>query len=182
MLLLPDRRHGQRKTHVAREQDRPDISRHRILAALRNDRIDAPCLFDGPINGERLHTYVEQFLVPTLKAGDVVILDNLGSHQGRAVRKAIRDVRGAPRVPAEILSRPQPHRAGLAADHPPVVGPSRSGLVLGQQRPNGPPHCASLNQNSPAMTQALQPDSGLNHRQIIHTLIEFGAESATISA
>ena len=65
-----------------------------FVAALRNDRIDAPCLFDGPINGERFHAYVEQFLVPTLKPGDVVILDNLGSHKGRAVRKAIRDVGG----------------------------------------------------------------------------------------
>jgi putative transposase len=63
-----------------------------FLAALRNDRIDAPSLFDGPINGERFHAYVEQVLVPTLKPGDVVILDNLGSHKGKAVRKAIRDV------------------------------------------------------------------------------------------
>jgi putative transposase len=63
-----------------------------FLAALRNDRMDAPCLFDGPINGERFRAYVEQFLVPTLNAGDVVILDNLGSHKGKAVRKAIRDV------------------------------------------------------------------------------------------
>ena len=63
-----------------------------FLAALRNDRIDAPCLFEGPINGERFHAYVEQFLVPTLKPGDVVILDNLGSHKGKAVRRAIRDV------------------------------------------------------------------------------------------
>ena len=63
-----------------------------FLAALRSDRIDAPCLFDGPINGERFRAYVEQVLVPTLKAGDVVILDNLGSHKGKAVRKAIRHV------------------------------------------------------------------------------------------
>ena len=63
-----------------------------FLAALRNDRIDAPCLFDGPINGERFHAYVEQFLVPTLKPGDVVILDNLGSHKGKAVRQTIRNV------------------------------------------------------------------------------------------
>ena len=56
------------------------------------NRIDAPCLFDGPINGERFRAYVEQFLVPTLKAGDVVILDNLGLHKGKAGRKAIRDV------------------------------------------------------------------------------------------
>ncbi|HEY1885192.1 MAG TPA: IS630 family transposase [Roseiarcus sp.] len=134
-----------KKTLVAREQDRPDISRHRkrwrayqglidparlvfidetwtktnmtrlrgwapkgerlidkvphghwktatFLAALRNDRIDAPCLFDGPINGERFRAYVEQFLVPTLKPGDVVILDNLGSHKGKAVPRVIRDV------------------------------------------------------------------------------------------
>ena len=63
-----------------------------FLAALRNDRIDAPCLFDGPINGQRFLAYVEQFLAPTLKPGDVVILDNLGSHKGKAVRKAIRAV------------------------------------------------------------------------------------------
>src|SRR6202050_3838517 len=144
-LLSPDRRHSQKKTLVAREQDRPDISRHRkrwriyqglidprrlvfidetwtktnmtrlrgwaprgerlvdkvphgkwktatFLAALRNDRIDAPCLFDGPINGERFRAYVEQFLIPTLKPSDVVILDNLGSHKGKAVRKAMRAV------------------------------------------------------------------------------------------
>jgi putative transposase len=61
-----------------------------FLAALRNDRVDAPCLFDGPINGQRFLAYVEQFLVPTLKPGDLVILDNLGSHKGKAVRQAIR--------------------------------------------------------------------------------------------
>ena len=61
-----------------------------FLAALRNDRIDAPCLFDGPINGQRFLAYVEQILVPTLKQGDVVVMDNLGSHKNRAIRKAIR--------------------------------------------------------------------------------------------
>jgi transposase len=63
-----------------------------FIAALRHDRIDAPCLFDGPINGQAFLAYVETFLVPTLKPGDVVILDNLGSHRGKAVRKAIRAV------------------------------------------------------------------------------------------
>jgi len=61
-----------------------------FLAALRHDRIDAPCLFDGPINGERFLAYVRQMLVPNLKPGDVVILDNLGSHKSNAVRQAIR--------------------------------------------------------------------------------------------
>src|ERR1019366_8112398 len=61
-----------------------------FLAALRHDRIDAPVLFDGPINGVRFRTYVEHALTPTLKPGDIVIIDNLGSHKGNAVRSAIR--------------------------------------------------------------------------------------------
>ena len=61
-----------------------------FLAALRHDRIDAPWLLDGPINGEKFLLYVEKLLVPTLRPGDIVIMDNLGSHKGRAVRKAIR--------------------------------------------------------------------------------------------
>jgi transposase len=63
-----------------------------FLAGLRCDRIEAPCVFDGPINGQSFQAYVEQILVPTLKPGDVVIMDNLGSHKGKAVRKAIRAV------------------------------------------------------------------------------------------
>jgi transposase len=54
-----------------------------FLAALRCDRIAAPCVIDGPINGTSFRAYVEQFLVPTLAAGDIVIMDNLGSHKGR---------------------------------------------------------------------------------------------------
>jgi transposase len=65
-----------------------------FLAALRVDRIEAPCVIDGPINGDRFTTYVERFLAPTLRPGDLVILDNLGSHKGGAVRRAIR-ARGA---------------------------------------------------------------------------------------
>jgi transposase len=61
-----------------------------FVAALRHDRIDAPCVFDGPINGRCFTAYVEQVLAPTLRPGDVVILDNLGSHKGCAVREAIR--------------------------------------------------------------------------------------------
>jgi transposase len=61
-----------------------------FLAALRHDRIDAPCVLDGPINGLSFTAWVEQCLVPTLKPGDIVIMDNLGSHKGQPVRKAIR--------------------------------------------------------------------------------------------
>src|SRR6266851_8466212 len=57
---------------------------------LRCDRIDAPCMRDGPINGLSFLAYVEQILVPTLSAGDIVIMDNLGSHKRQAIRRAIR--------------------------------------------------------------------------------------------
>ena len=83
----PRRRPAPRRQGSAWPLEDRDIPRR-----ARNDRIDAPCLFDCPINGERFRAYVEQFLVPTLKPGDVVILDNLGSHKGKAVRRAIRDV------------------------------------------------------------------------------------------
>jgi len=62
-----------------------------FLAALRHDRIDAPWVLDGPINGERFRVYVEKVLVPTLKPGDIVIMDNLGSHKGEPIRRLIRN-------------------------------------------------------------------------------------------
>jgi putative transposase len=61
-----------------------------FIAALRHDRIVAPWLLDGPINGERFQIYVEQVLVPTLQPDDLVIIDNLGSHKRKAIRRAIR--------------------------------------------------------------------------------------------
>lgn len=63
-----------------------------FIAALREDGVTAPWLIDGAINGERFLLYVEKVLVPTLKPGDIVILDNLGSHKNKAARRAIRAV------------------------------------------------------------------------------------------
>jgi transposase len=63
-----------------------------FIAALRSDRVEAPWLLDRAINGESFLVYVEQVLVPTLKPGDIVVMDNLGSHKGKAVRHAIRAV------------------------------------------------------------------------------------------
>jgi transposase len=60
-----------------------------FLAALRDDRIEAPCVFDGPINGERFRAWVEQFLAPTLAPGDIVVMDNLSSHKVAGIRQAI---------------------------------------------------------------------------------------------
>jgi len=65
-----------------------------FIAALRHDRISAPWVIDSPINGELFTLYVEKVLAPTLAPGEVVILDNLGSHKGKPARNAIR-ARGA---------------------------------------------------------------------------------------
>jgi len=62
-----------------------------FVAALRHDRLTAPMVLDRPINGAWFEAYVEQVLVPTLKRGDIVVIDNLGSHKSDAVRRAIED-------------------------------------------------------------------------------------------
>ena len=65
-----------------------------FLAALRHDRITAPCVFDGAIDGERFRAWVEQALTPTLGPGDIVVMDNLGAHKVAGVREAV-EARGA---------------------------------------------------------------------------------------
>src|SRR5271157_4481027 len=62
-----------------------------FIAALRHDGIAAPCLFDGPINGAVFLAWVRESLVPALNPGEIVVMDNLGSHRGKAVRSAIRE-------------------------------------------------------------------------------------------
>ena len=86
-----------------------------FLGALRCDRLAAPCVFDGPINGECFRAYVEQQLAPILRPGDIVVMDNLGSHKSSAVRRAIRDASARLWVSPAILastsirsSRPSP--------------------------------------------------------------------------
>lgn len=60
-----------------------------FLAAQHCDQLTVPCVIDGPINAPTFQAYVEQILVPTLQRGNTVIVDNLGSHKGRAARHAI---------------------------------------------------------------------------------------------
>jgi len=60
-----------------------------FVAALRHNRVTAPLLLDGPMNGPTFLAYVQQVLVPTLKRGDVVIMDNVGVHKVAGVREAI---------------------------------------------------------------------------------------------
>ena len=63
-----------------------------MIAALRLDGVGAPAVFDGPVDGPTFLAYVEQVLVPTLRPGDVVVLDNLAVHKQPEVRTAIEQV------------------------------------------------------------------------------------------
>ncbi len=60
-----------------------------FVAALRRTGLTAPLVLDGPMTGPAFLAYVEQFLVPTLRRGDIVVLDNLPAHKITAVREAI---------------------------------------------------------------------------------------------
>jgi transposase len=68
--------HGHRKTTT-------------FVAGLRSTALTAPCVIDGPMNGNAFLAYVEQVLAPTLKPGDIVVLDNLSAHKVQGVREAI---------------------------------------------------------------------------------------------
>jgi transposase len=65
-----------------------------FLAALRHDGLTAPLVVDGPMNGDVFLAYVQQQLLPTIDAGDVVVMDNLAAHKKAGVREAI-ESRGA---------------------------------------------------------------------------------------
>jgi transposase len=60
-----------------------------FVAALRHDRLTAPMVLDGPLNGAVFLAYLRQVLVPTLSAGDIVVMDNLSSHKTPGVRETI---------------------------------------------------------------------------------------------
>jgi transposase len=60
-----------------------------FVAGLRLDGLAAPMLIDGPMNGDAFLAYVRQVLAPTLRQGDMVIMDNLGRHKSPKVRDAI---------------------------------------------------------------------------------------------
>ena len=63
-----------------------------FIGAPRHDRLDAPRVIDGAMNGEMFDRYVATQLVPTLRAGDVVILDNLSSHKNPSAAQTLREI------------------------------------------------------------------------------------------
>jgi transposase len=70
----------------------PSLETTTFVAGLRLDGIAAPMVLDGPINRDAFQAYVDQVLVPELSPGDVVVMDNLSSHKGPAVRRSIEAV------------------------------------------------------------------------------------------
>jgi hypothetical protein len=103
-----------------------------FLAALRSDRIEAPWVFDGPINGDSFRVYVEKVLIPTLMLGDVVVLDNLGSHKGQACappceRAARMSSSYRPIVPISTRSNRCSQSSNICSDKPPNAPSKRSG-------------------------------------------------------
>lgn len=63
-----------------------------FVAGMRNDGLIAPLVIDGPLNGDIFKAYVEQALAPSLKPGDIVVMDNLPAHKITAAREAIEAV------------------------------------------------------------------------------------------
>lgn len=125
-----------------------------FVAALRCDRIDAPFVLDGPINGVAFQQYVVDVLVPTLAPGDIVVLDNLGSHKGAGVRNAIHAA-GARLVflppyspdlnPIEQVFAKLKHMMRAAAERTVETTWRRAGALLDQFKPD---ECARYFQNS----------------------------------
>ena len=125
-----------------------------FLAALRHDRIDAPWVFDGPINGGSFKVYVETVLVPTLSPGDIVVMDNLSSHKGKAIRSAIRAAKAklfflppySPDLnPIEQVFAKLKHLLRKAAERTVETTWKRIGTLLDAFRPN---ECARYIGNS----------------------------------
>src|SRR5437868_5750433 len=127
-----------------------------FLAALRSDRIDAPCVIDGPINGESFLAYIEQVLVPALKPGDIVIIDNLGSHKGKPC--AVPSARSAPSC---SFCRPTARTSIRSSRSSPSLRPC---CVKPQSEPSKPPGSGSVLSSAPshqpsAQTTSQMPDT-----------------------
>jgi DDE superfamily endonuclease len=84
-----------------------------FTAGLRYDGLAAPMVLDGPMNGEAFLAYVEQALVPELRPGDIVIMDNLPAPQGPWRQTGDRGRWREPALPAALQPPLQSHRNGL---------------------------------------------------------------------
>jgi hypothetical protein len=118
-------------------------------------------LFDGPIDGESFRIYDEKVLVPTLRPGDIVIMDNLGSHKAKAVRQLIRAAGAKALLPAEMLAGTEPDRTGLRQAHAFVAQGRRAlGQPSASQSAKSSEHLRPPNAPTISETQAMpNPES-----------------------
>ena len=84
-----------------------------LVAALRFDGLTAPMVLDGAMTGAAFLAYVRQLLAPTLRNGDIVVMDNLPAHKITGVRQEIEAGRSKAALPAALFARVQSDRAGL---------------------------------------------------------------------
>ena len=109
-----------------------------FVAGLRQDGLIAPLVLDGAMNGESFLAYVRQFLVPCLRCGDIVIMDNLSSHKIRGVARGHRGCRRKPAVSAAVFAGFQSDRAGVRETQGATAQGGRThrrGLVGHHRRP-----------------------------------------------
>src|SRR5262249_673937 len=126
-----------------------------FLAALRCDRITAPCVIDGPINGTSFRPYIEQFLMPTLSPGDVVVMGQSRQSQGQGGAPPDPQRRRQAVLPAALFARSQSDRTGLrqaqnpAAQNRPAYDRDPLARYRRSPRPLHPPGAAPLPRQFP---------------------------------
>ena len=109
-----------------------------LLASLTPSGMGAAAVLDGAVNREAFDAYVEQLLLPTLRPGQIVILDNLAVHKSPRARTLIEE-RGVPAaLPAPLLARFQSHRTGLRQDQADLARGGRADLRSASSPPPGP--------------------------------------------
>lgn len=86
------RLYGRAASHKRVREGIPDTRFHRttILSSVRLDGTTVPMVFEGALNGDLFQVYVDQMLIPSLKLGDIVVMDNLSSHKINGISEAIR--------------------------------------------------------------------------------------------
>ncbi len=92
-----------------------------FVAGLRSSALTAPCVIDGPMNGNAFLAYVEQILVPTLKPGDIVVMDNLSAHKVPGDTRSDRGRRRKAALSAALFAGLQSDRAALRQAQSPAT-------------------------------------------------------------
>ena len=127
-----------------------------FVAALRVSEIAAPCVFDGPMDGPSFRAYVEQFVVPILRHGDIVVMDNLPSHKVAGIREAIEATVQScatcrPTAPTSTPSNSSSPNSKLCCEKPP---PERSMTSL-RQSPTRSQKSAHKSAKTTSQTKAI---------------------------